>query len=131
MRERVAAPGISVARDGTATIFFRRSDCGQSAPTTYCQIVADEIGLRYEDVKIEFKEYFCFDAYLPAGSVGSSMNSYGLVLNARKMKKLILEYALKPLPAPERAPRFITPPAPSPFEGKTIEELDIKDRHNL
>lgn len=56
-------PAISVAGDGTATIFFRRADCGQSAPTTYCQIVADEIGLRYEDVKIEFKEFTYFDAF--------------------------------------------------------------------
>ena len=50
-------PSISMAKDGTATIRFRRCDCGQSAPTTYCQIVADEIGLRYEDVKIEFQEF--------------------------------------------------------------------------
>jgi CO/xanthine dehydrogenase Mo-binding subunit len=119
-------PGISVATDGTATIFFRRCDCGQSAPTTYCQIAADEIGLRYEDVKIEFIDFFCFDANFPAGSQGSSLNTYGLVLNSRKMKRLILEYALKPAAPPPRA-RNATPPAPSPFGGKTIEELEIRD----
>jgi CO/xanthine dehydrogenase Mo-binding subunit len=120
-------PGISVARDGTSTIFFRRCDCGQSAPTTYCQIVADEVGLRYEDVKIEFKEYFYFDAFHPAGSMGSSINSYGLILTARALKKLILEYALKPLPVLGGFPGYQPPPKPSHFEGKTIEELDIKD----
>jgi xanthine dehydrogenase molybdenum-binding subunit len=120
-------PGISVAQDGTATIFFRRCDCGQSAPTTYCQIVADETGLRYEDVKIEFKEYFSFDAFYPAGSMGTMINSYGLIWNARAMKRLLLEYALKPMPVASNYPGFEPPPTPSPFKGKTIEELDIRE----
>jgi CO/xanthine dehydrogenase Mo-binding subunit len=120
-------PGLAVARDGTVMVFFRRCDCGQSALTTYCQIIADEAGLRYEDVKIEFKDYFSFDAMYPAGSMGSAINSYGLVLTARALKKLILEYALKPFPAPGGMPGFQRPPTPSPFAGKTIDELDIKD----
>ena len=66
--------------------------------------MADEIGLRYEDVKIEFIDFFCFDANFPAGSLGSTLNTYGLVMNARKMKKLLLEYALKP-PADTRQAR--------------------------
>ena len=123
---KCAAPGISVGPDGTATIFYRRPDCGQSAPTTYCQVVADEVGLRYEDVKIEFIEYFSFDANFPAGSLGSSLNTYGLVVNSRKMKKLLLEYAVKPPPPPLRA-RDAVPAAPYPFKDKKIEELDIRD----
>jgi len=115
-----------MAIDGTATIFFRRADCGQSAPTTYCQIVADEIGLRYEDVKIEFIDYTCFDASPPGGSSGSSINSFGLVLNARKMKKLLLEHALKH-PAELMGFPVAPPLTPSPFNGKTIEGLNIKD----
>jgi xanthine dehydrogenase molybdenum-binding subunit len=120
-------PGISLGADGTATIFYRRPDCGQSAPTTYCQIVADEAGLRYEDVKIDFIDYFHFDAMPPAGSMGSSLNTYGLVVNARKLKKLILEYALKP-PQEIMIGHGMAPPrAPSPFPGRTVDELDIKD----
>jgi CO/xanthine dehydrogenase Mo-binding subunit len=120
---------IVMAKDGTATVYSRRCDTGQSAPTTYCQIVADEMGLRYEDVKIEFQEYACFEAYPPANSGGAAVNSYGLVLNARKMKKLLLEYALKPLQEIiESADEFeYSGPTPSPFEGKTIEDLDIRD----
>jgi len=112
--------------DGTSTILFRRCDCGQSAPTTYCQIVADEIGLRYEDVKIEFINFSCYDASPPGGSSGCSVNSYGLVLNARKMKKLLLEYTLKP-PTPGATIPGAPPPALSLFKGRTVEELDIKD----
>ncbi len=120
-------PGISLARDGSVTIFFRRCDCGQSAPTTYCQIVADELGIRYEDVKIEFKEFASFDAAHPAGSMGSSINSYGLILTARELKKQLLEYALKPIPVPGGFPGFQPPPKPSPFEGKTIDQIDIRE----
>jgi CO/xanthine dehydrogenase Mo-binding subunit len=43
------------------------------------------------------------------------------------MKRLLLEYALKPIPVPGGFPGFGPPPKPSPFQGKTIEELDIKD----
>jgi len=55
-------PGISLDIDGKATIYFRRADAGQSALTTYCQIVADETGLRYEDVNIDFMDFNYFDA---------------------------------------------------------------------
>jgi CO/xanthine dehydrogenase Mo-binding subunit len=119
-------PGIFVAIDGTATILFRRPDCGQSALTTYCQIVADEIGLRYEDVKIEFTDFACFDAVPPTGSLGSSLNTFGLVVNARKMKRLLLEYALNP-PEIQMPPPGYIPPGPSPLKGKTIQELDIRE----
>ncbi len=121
-----SVPCLSLAIDGTATIFFRRADCGQSAPTTYCQIVADEIGLRYEDVKIEFIDFTCFDAAPPGGSSGSSVNTYGLVVNSRKMKKLLLEYVFKDPYEQIRLPGA-PPPPPSPFTGKTPEDLDIKD----
>jgi len=121
-----SVPGISMGIDGTATIFFRRADCGQSALTTYCQIVADEIGLRYEDVKIDFIDYTAFDACPPGGSSGASVNSFGLVMNARKMKKLLLEYSLKDQPEELRFPGMAAPP-PSPFAGKSIDELDIRD----
>ena len=121
-----AAPGITVAADGTATIFYRRPDCGQSAPTTYCQIVADEIGLRYEDVKIEFIDYFCFDANTPAGSIGTSLNTFGLAVNARKMKKLLLEYAVKTPPLPQRS-RHAEPRAAPPVRSQNVKEPDITD----
>lgn len=119
-------PGISLSRDGKATVYFRRCDTGQSSPTAYCQIVADELGLRYEDVNIEFREFTGFEGLAPQNSQGTPANSIGLVLNARAMKKVILECALKPITDPMTT--SFDPPEfkPSPFEGKTIEELDIR-----
>jgi xanthine dehydrogenase molybdenum-binding subunit len=89
--------------------------------------VADEIGLRYEDVKIEFQDFSGFESMGPGGSFGTNINSYTLVINSREMKNLLLEYALKPLPAPGDFPGLKVPPTPSPFAGKTIEDLDIKE----
>ena len=120
-------PGIYIGKDGTATILFRRCDEGQSAATSYCQIVADEVGLRYDDVNIEFKEFTGFESMGPGGSFGTNINSYTLVTNSRDMKQLLLEYALKPVPAMGGFPGFMPPPIPSPFAGKTIEDLDIKE----
>jgi CO/xanthine dehydrogenase Mo-binding subunit len=121
------APGIAVEPNGTAIVFFRRTDNGQSAFSTYCQIVADEIGLRYDDVKIEYQDFFHFEAQFPTGSVGTTVNSYTLAMNSREMKKILLKYALKPLPEPMRFPGVNTPPTPSPFAGKTIDDLDIRE----
>jgi len=113
-------PGIMMGQDGSAKLLYRRCDTGTSAQTTYCQIVAAEIGLPYDRVEIEYQDYAYFEATPPAGSFGNVDNSPALVKTARKMKKLLLEYALKPRPGRPA-------PVPSPFEGKSIEDLDIKD----
>ena len=115
-----ANPGISVGKDGKATIFYRRADTGQSAPTAYCQIVADEIGLRYEDVNIDFTESSGFDANNPAGSMGTSWNTTGLVINSRKMKKKLLEYALRYPSGVVPVRGSAAPLSVTPFKGKTI-----------
>ena len=124
---RGGAPGISMSRDGSATLFYRRPDCGQSAPSTYCQIVADEIGLRYDDVKVEFIEYFYFDAVPPAGSMGSSVNTFALTLNARKMKQVLLDYIVNPPAELKRAHGNTIPAILIPFQGKSAVELDIRE----
>jgi CO/xanthine dehydrogenase Mo-binding subunit len=126
-----STPGLAMNKDGTCTLYFRRADTGQSGPTTYCQIIADELGLRYEDVKIENKEFSNFEAFPTANSGGAAVNSYGLILAAREMKKLLLEYALKPLKGRMIASSYkilySEPAAQSPFHGIPIEDLDIKE----
>jgi CO/xanthine dehydrogenase Mo-binding subunit len=42
---------IELMYDGTARILSQHPDIGVAAQTTYCQFVADEIGLKFEDVK--------------------------------------------------------------------------------
>jgi CO/xanthine dehydrogenase Mo-binding subunit len=93
--------------------------------------VADELGLRYEDVNIEFKEFSNFEAFPTANSGGAAVNSYGLILAAREMKKLLLEYALKPLKglmiASSYKIKYSQAATASRFAGRKIEDLDIRD----
>jgi xanthine dehydrogenase molybdenum-binding subunit len=62
------------------------------------------------------------------GSMGSSLNTYALVTNARRMKKLILEYAVKfRMGATNINYGDNVPATVSPLLGKKIEDLDIRD----
>ena len=52
-----AAIGIRVERDdGSARVFGMRCDNGLCAETAYCQIAADELGFRYENV--QYRPFF-------------------------------------------------------------------------
>jgi CO/xanthine dehydrogenase Mo-binding subunit len=47
-----AKAGVERTEDGKARILAGSAEIGQGARTTLCQIVADELGLNYEDVEI-------------------------------------------------------------------------------
>lgn len=47
-----SAATVEVADDGTATVLSGCCDLGQGSDTVLCQIAAEELGIRYEDVKI-------------------------------------------------------------------------------
>ncbi|NVM23349.1 MAG: xanthine dehydrogenase family protein molybdopterin-binding subunit, partial [Desulfobacterales bacterium] len=102
---------IRVRMDGTAEILGQYGEGGVNRETTYCQVVADEIGMRYEDVtNIPFEDRG-FDLNPLGGSGGLIGNLPALIMAARKVKQLILEYATQL----------------DPFKGKKPEELDIWD----
>jgi len=121
-------PGISVARDGTATNFLPAHGLRPVRSFHLLQIVADEIGLRYEDVKIEFKRLFYFDAVSAYGFHGLQPEYVRPGDECRRMKKLILEYAVKFRNGSTNINYGDNVPATvSPLLGKKIEDLDIKD----
>jgi xanthine dehydrogenase molybdenum-binding subunit len=107
--------------DGTATILGCRADVGVNAETAYCQIAADELGLRIEDVRYKAQIDAGFFAMTPDTSTNMSVNGYAARNCARLLKRKILEAATSP-----RGVTQLTsfPPA---FPGKKPEELDIKD----
>ena len=107
--------------DGTATIFGCHADCGLNGETAYCQVAADELGMRLEDVHYQGKEDTGFFAMTPDTSCNMSVNGYAVRNAARLLKRKILEAAVSPKGATQRG---IAPPA---FPGKTPEELDIKE----
>jgi CO/xanthine dehydrogenase Mo-binding subunit len=113
--------GLAMRRDGTVNIIARRSETGTHGTSTYPQIIADEIGMRYEDVHWRPHDDPGFDAQVVGGSSGMVWNVPTLVRAARKMKQVILEYAVKP-----RLP-FLGTASPALFADKKPEELDVKN----
>jgi len=99
--------GLFLNEDGTAVIRGLRALVGNHEPSTYAQIVAEESGLRYED--IEFDHEFQ-DAVLSPPS-----GSNGLVWNSALMKELGMRTRQKLL---EVAGKHM---------GKEPGELDVKD----
>jgi CO/xanthine dehydrogenase Mo-binding subunit len=92
-------------------------------------VVAEELGLKYEDVDIDFdyKEPF---APVGGGSDGTTASAWVTKECANLLKKQILETAIKNAngPAPEQGMfSFGPPPTPLPFKGLKPEDLDIKD----
>jgi len=107
--------------DGTAVILGCRADVGVNAETAYCQVAAEELGMRMEDVRYKAQIDAGFYAMTPDTSTNLSINA-GAVRNcSRILKARILELAVSP-----RAVTQLTsfPPA---FPGKNAEDLDIKE----
>lgn len=101
---------VLIQNDGTVSVIAEHSDIGVNPWTAYLQIVADELGVRYEDVEINpFDLNQGFALMSPDGSCNLCSNGFVVRKAAQKARKLLLDLAT------------------TKFEGVTEEELDIKD----
>jgi CO/xanthine dehydrogenase Mo-binding subunit len=108
--------------DGTVNIMARANDIGVCSPTACIQIVADELGLRYEDVTMRHDKEVRFSVSETAGSMGSVRTFPAMVRAARNLKKLVLEYAVA-----NASGGMMNARAPAKFPGRKPEDLEIKD----
>jgi len=108
-------------QDGTANVLGMRCDIGVNAETAYCQIAADELGMKVEDVFYRPHMDPGFFTMTPDSSTNLSVNGFAIRNAARLLKKQILEVATKPRGVTARGS---FPPA---FPGRKPEDLDIKD----
>jgi len=114
--------GIRIERnDGTATILGMRCDNGVNAETAYCQVAAEELGMRMEDVFYRPQFDPGFFTMTPDSSTNMSVNGFTVRNAARLLKQQILEAATSPSGRTQRGS------FPSAFQGHKPEELDIKD----
>jgi CO/xanthine dehydrogenase Mo-binding subunit len=107
--------------DGTINILGQRCDNGVNADTSYCQIAADEIGMRLEDVFYNQHRDLPFYPMCPDSSTNMSVNGWAVRHCARLLKAKILEIATSPRAVTQRGsyPPF--------FPDCKPEDLDIKD----
>jgi len=114
------AAALMIQLDGSVNIIALRADVGVNAESTYCQIVAEEMGMRYEDVFFRQQD----DAYLPLmtpdGSSNLTTNGYVMKKVAKKAKQKLLELATSTIHLIERE---VSPP----FPDLRPDELDVKD----
>jgi CO/xanthine dehydrogenase Mo-binding subunit len=114
--------GIRIERmDGTASILSCHSNIGVNAQTAYCQIAADELGMRIQDVHFRPHDDVGFYAMTPDSSTNMSVNGYAVRNAARLLKQQILEAATKPMGVTQRGS------FPALFPDMKPEDLDIKD----
>jgi CO/xanthine dehydrogenase Mo-binding subunit len=114
--------GIMFERnDGSVTIFGCRADVGVNAETAYCQIAADELGVRIETVRFKHMDDAGFYTMTPDTSTNLSINGWAVRHAARMLKQKLLETAVQ-----RRAVTQLTsfPPA---FPELAPEDLDVND----
>ncbi|MEE8400008.1 MAG: xanthine dehydrogenase family protein molybdopterin-binding subunit [Desulfobacterales bacterium] len=107
--------------DGTATILSMGCDNGVDAESSYCQIAADELGMRLEDVSYNPQIDPGFFRMTPDSSTNMSVNGFAIRHAARQLKAQILGAATAPIAVTQRGG---FPPA---FEDANPEDLDMKD----
>ncbi len=91
-------------------------------------VVAEELGLDYEDIKTGLDHHEIYRPY-GGGSDGTTASAWALKECANKLKKLILEAAVEDANNPSAPGGFGAPakkPAPSPLKGRKPEELDLQ-----
>ncbi|NLA74136.1 MAG: xanthine dehydrogenase family protein molybdopterin-binding subunit, partial [Deltaproteobacteria bacterium] len=95
-------------------------------------VVAEELGLKYEDIKSTLDHHVTFKPY-GGGSDGTTASSWALKECANILKKKILEAAIDEANNPPPAMGFGgfggfgKKQQPNPFKGKKPEELDMLD----
>jgi len=108
-------------QDGTASILAMRCDIGVNGETAYCQVAADELGLKVEDVYYRPQNDPGFFTMTPDSSTNMSVNGFAVRNAARALKRKILEFATKPQGMSSRGS------FPAAFPDMKPEDLDIKD----
>jgi CO/xanthine dehydrogenase Mo-binding subunit len=116
----VASLGLVMNPDGTVDILSQKSLGGQNAMTTHCEIVAEEMGLKLEDVNWRPFEEVGFQMMTPDGSCNLCVDAFVSANAARKAKKKLLHYATTPI-------TLLEVEYAAAFPDRKPEELDVED----
>jgi xanthine dehydrogenase molybdenum-binding subunit len=84
---------VMIETDGTVSIISQQADVGVNPWTAYCQIVADEVGVPYQDVHIKAFDEHGFILMTPDGSCNLCSNGFIVRKAARQAKAMLLDLA--------------------------------------
>ncbi|HSW56843.1 MAG TPA: molybdopterin cofactor-binding domain-containing protein [Dehalococcoidales bacterium] len=113
--------GVTMLRDGSVNIVARGCEAGTHRPSTYTQIVASVLGVRYEHVNWKNQDDPGFDVAGLGSSTGLLRNAPPLIKASQKLKKIILDCAVKPRTG------FMGPALAPMFPENKSDDLDIQD----
>jgi CO/xanthine dehydrogenase Mo-binding subunit len=115
-------------RNGVVHLGSKGAIIGNYIIEANAMVVAEELGLEYKDITIDFDHHEIYRPY-GGGSDGTTASSWVVKECANKLKKLILEAAIEEANNPPAAGGFFAPkPAgPSPLKGLKPEDLDLQD----
>jgi CO/xanthine dehydrogenase Mo-binding subunit len=101
---------------------------GVFAVEANAMVVAEELGLNYEDIKVDFDYREKFTP-VGGGADGTTASAWVTKECANILKRKILEAAIEEAenPPPPSMFSFGMPQAPSPFKGLKPEDLDMAD----
>ena len=113
---------VLIHTDGTVSLLGQRADIGVGAETAYCQILAEELGVRFEDVVQRQQMDTGFVMMTADGSCNLSTNGWVVKKAAQNAKRKLLELATTPV-----QPFFSNEDPITLFVGCSPDDLDIKD----
>ena len=115
-------------RDGTVHMPTQGPLFGAYVVECNAMVAAEELGLKYEDINIQYDYRAPFRAF-GGGSDGTTASAWAMKECAIKLRRMILEAAIIYAENPPPPFRMLgTPPLqPGPFKGLKPEDLDIVD----
>ncbi len=110
-------------KDGVIHLTAKGQVIGHYGYECNMMVIAEELGLEYEDIKMDFSYN---DRYRPygGGADGSTASSYAIKECANKLKTLILEAAVAEAANPPADSKLT---GPNPFKGLKPEDLDMQN----
>jgi xanthine dehydrogenase molybdenum-binding subunit len=117
---------VLIQNDGSVSIIAQHSDIGTNPWTAYMQIVADELGVRYEDIEINpFDLNHGFALMSPDGSCNLVSNGFVVRKAAQKARGMLLDLAGEKF---NLAPEFLDAKDGAVFEKANPENrMPIKE----
>jgi xanthine dehydrogenase molybdenum-binding subunit len=113
-------------RDGEVHLPTQGPLFGVFAVECNAMVVAEELAVEYDNVKIDFDYREKFTP-VGGGSDGTTASAWCMKECANILKAEILKAAIEQADAPPPMFFFGPPPEPSPLKGLTAEELDLAD----
>ena len=117
--------------DGTLSILGMRCDNGVNAETAYCQVAADEIGMKIEDVFYRPHVDPGFFTMTPDSSTNMSVNGFAVRHAARMLKEKILDAVTSPRAVTQRGSYPPLFPDMKPEESRYRGQRYLRKKRSL